>query len=194
MRRCLLILLLLVSACGGDEEPPPEPPPLEDPDVPTPPPDYANPTLDVVSGQVPLPEGVEVATPPPPPPPEPTSAPAPAPEADDPHPAVELGGLVVTEAVAAARIIDRKPEGRSPFPDGSEVNIFTRIDNPGGHVRTIRHQWHYGGSRRSNVALKVKGTTWRTWSTRAVYGTGAWRVDIVDEAGTVLKSVSFTVE
>ncbi len=193
MRRCLLILLLLVSACGGDEEPPLEPPPLEDPDVPTPPPEYANPTLDVSSGQEPLPEGVEVATPPAEKP-EATPAADPHPETDEPHPAIELGTLTVVEAVAASDIVDRRPQGDPPFADGSEVNIFTRIENPGGHQRTIRHQWHYDGSRRSNVALKVKGTTWRTWSTRPVYGVGEWRVDVVDEAGTVLESVTFTVK
>jgi len=194
MRRCLLILLLLVSACGGTDEPPLEPPPLEDPDVPTPPPEYANPSLDGVSLQEPLPEGVEAPTPAPP---EPTPAPAPSPSVEPEAPApvaANLAPMTVIEAVAVSSIVDRRPSGEGPFRDGSEINIFTRVDNPGGQLRTIRHQWYFDGSRRSNVSLKIKGTTWRTWSTRPVYGVGPWRVDIVDEAGTVLKSVTFTVQ
>jgi hypothetical protein len=102
--------------------------------------------------------------------------------------------MIIVEAVAATRIVDRLPQGDGPFPDGSEVHIFTRIENPGGSQRTIRHQWYFDGARRSSISLKVKAASWRTWSTRAVHGVGPWRVDIVDESGAVLKSLTFQVK
>lgn len=198
MRHLLLLFLLcaplLLTACGDDEDTSVDlPPPAAEPEVPTPPPFEG----DILAGapQVPLPEGVEPATPRPA---ELTPGPVTAtPEADVPATApdaTDLPPMSVAEAVMGREIVDRQARGLGPFPDGSEVHCFTRIDNPGGGRRTIRHQWFYEGERRSSVELDIKAASWRTWSSRPVFGKGAWRVDVVDEAGVVLKSLPFTVQ
>lgn len=110
-----------------------------------------------------------------------------------PDPAT-LGPMEVLSAVLAEKIVDRRPVGESAtFREGSEVTCFNHLGNPGGIRRTVRHVWLHEGKRKSSIKLSVKGKKWRTWSSLPVYGPGSWRVDIVDEAGHVLKSLPFTV-
>ncbi len=199
----LLSLVLLLPACGGDEAPvEPELTPME---AVTPPPGaYPEDPLTAPPPQPPLPEGEAVAEPvevqPTPPPVEA------APQTETPRatktappvaavPNAELGPLTVTEVVLAKAISDRQPSGvSSTFTDGDKVNCFTRFDNPQGHTRGIQHRYYFGDELKRTIDLKVKSTTWRTWSTKTVFGRGNWRVDITDPAGTVLKSVPFVVE
>lgn len=150
-------------------------------DPPTPPP------AGDVSGlmpQEPLPEGESTPAPAkvePPTPAAPASKPANAPD------------IRFDQVVTAAGVADRKPTGVSDsFADGVEVFCFMKVTNP-GPPRALRHEWWHGDTRKSSIKLTVKGPTWRTWSSRPIYGTGAWRVDVVDEEGTVLTSVPFTV-
>jgi len=102
--------------------------------------------------------------------------------------------MEVLEAAVARAVVDRKPSGTGPFAAGSEVHCFTRVANPGGQRRTLRHLWYHQGSRKGSIALQIKGRTWRTWSRLPVYSTGPWRVDVVDEDDTVLRSLEFVVE
>lgn len=187
MRVSLLVLsLLLIAACGSDEAPAPAPEPTPDAVVTPPPGAYDDDPL-AAAPQEPLPDGVQ-------PRPSPTPKPAPTPAVADEPAVIPSGPMSVAEIVLAREIVDRKPSGVSAtFKDGSEVNCFTRIENPQGHRRTIRHQYFHGDELKRSLSLEVKGTTWRTWSNKRVYGPGAWRVDVVDEHGAVLKSVPFTV-
>ncbi len=192
----LLLLPLGLVACGGDEAPPPDPEELREPDVPTPPPVAATEEdLLAVMPQEPLPDGVEPVRVEPTPAEEATTEPGQtaAPEPVTPAPA-PASPLEIVEASIAREVVDRQPRGDGPYAEGTEVHCFTRVKNPGGQHRTIRHVWYHEGARKSSIELRVKAETWRTWSNVPVHGAGAWRVDVVDEAGTVLKSLPFTVE
>lgn len=205
MRTLLIPLFLLLLpfgllACGGDDAPPPDPDELREPDMPTPPPVTAtSEDLLAVMPQEPLPEGVdavqvEPATTAPPEEVEPATA---AVVETSPPPAATpapTGTLEIVEGVIAREVVDRQPRGDGPYAEGTEVHCFTRISNPGGQRRQIKHLWYHGDVRKSAIPLSVKAETWRTWSNVPVHGTGAWRVDVVDEAGTVLKSLPFTVQ
>jgi hypothetical protein len=179
-RTPLILLLITLTACGGSGPVAPVDPADEGPttvDPPTPPPDTG---VDNLLPQEPLPEGESAPTPVPTPP---AAAAAP----------VVLGPISVDSAVLSERVTDRKPDGvGDTFRDGTEVFCFMKVSNP-GPTRLLRHEWFYGGARKSSIEQKVKGPTWRTWSSRPVFGVGAWRVDVVDEEGTVLKSLPFTV-
>ena len=193
----LLLLLLGPAACGDEPASTASSDDVGEPDVPTPPPAVATgQDLLAVMPQEPLPDGVEptrmdpveTATP------EAVEAVADA----SPIPAdaapVPAGTLEIVEAAIAREVVDRLPRGSGPYTEGTEVHCFTRIHNPGGTRRQIKHLWYHEGTRKSSIPLNVKAETWRTWSNVPVHGTGAWRVDVVDEAGTVLKSLPFTVE
>ncbi|MEE2829458.1 MAG: DUF2914 domain-containing protein [Myxococcota bacterium] len=102
--------------------------------------------------------------------------------------------MSVASAAIARTVQDRQPVGDGPYPDGSQVWCWSRIDNPGAKKRRIRHIWYHGTQQKAAVGLDIKSTSWRTWSRIPAHGTGAWRVDIVDEDGRVMKSLPFTVE
>jgi len=186
VRWSLPILALLLVACGAPPAPPAEP--LEVPpfaEAPTPPP---GPTGDDIGSLLP----VEPPLPPGARPPEPTPEPPPKSEPTQ----VPAGAKRITfdKVVTAGSVVDRKPKGEATrFKDGSEVSCWMAVTNP-GPVRRLRHQWSHNGARKSSIPVTVKGPTWRTWTSRPVYGVGKWTVDIVDEEGGVLHSVAFEVQ
>lgn len=157
-------------------------PPVVEP--PTPPP-LSGELGELLPVEPPLPPGArppEPTPPPPPPAPEPTEVPKGA------------KAISFESVVLAGKVADRAPkEIATQFRDGVEVACFMSVKNP-GPKRRLRHQWFHGETRKSSIPVTVGGPTWRTWTSRPVYGIGAWRVDIVDEAGTVLHSVAFEVK
>jgi hypothetical protein len=104
------------------------------------------------------------------------------------------GGLKVEKAVAAASVEDREPVGEATEFDASAgtVSCWTKIlaENP---PTTIKHVWYADGEQVFEKTLDIKFASVRTWTTKTVKP-GSWRVDVTDEAGTVLKSVTFTVK
>ena len=103
----------------------------------------------------------------------------------------------VHEMVVATAIEKLKPVGvadRFPSTVG-KVFCFTRITGVKGET-TVHHLWFYGDRLVQEVLLQVEGISWRTYSSREIPSewTGSWRVDITAEDGTLLKSVSFTIQ
>lgn len=185
MRRLLAITACLLLACGPEETAPERAPLTIEaaPEAPTPPP------LSDEELAMPVEPPVPKDARPPEPRPEPTPKPAPT-------NVVPAGAkdIVFESVVLAKGVQNRQPVGiADSFADGQEITCFMRVRNP-GPKRTLRHQWYHGDTRKSSVAISVGGPTWRTWTQRPVYGTGSWRVDIVDEAGEVLHTVPFEVK
>lgn len=117
--------------------------------------------------------------------------------------AVLAGGLVFSsqveaqvtvDAQVAAEIVDRMPSNpSSTFPaDVGEVACWTLVE--GGADTTIQHIWIHD-EMEFPVSLQVGGSPWRTWSRKTIpeEWAGDWRVEIRDEAGNLLDTVSFTV-
>lgn len=68
-----------------------------------------------------------------------------------------------------------------------------------GEEKTIYHNWYYLGdgdeeTLAASIPLKIAGFRWRTWSTKNLYLPGQWKVEAVDEEGTIISSESFIVE
>ena len=102
---------------------------------------------------------------------------------------------VTVEAVLARSVVDRAPQDTGvAFPaEVGELVLWTRVT--GGAGQTLNHVWFYSDTEVANVPLTIGGSPWRTWSRKTipVEATGAWRVEIRDAAGTVLKQLDFTV-
>ncbi len=56
----------------------------------------------------------------------------------------------------------------------------------------FKHVWYADGHQEASITLEVQYPTVRTWSTKSIWP-GSWKVDAVDESGTVLSSVEFKV-
>jgi hypothetical protein len=105
----------------------------------------------------------------------------------------------VQEMVIATDVKKLKPVGiAESFPATvGKLFCFTRITGMGAREETkIYHLWFYGDHVVQEVLLPVKGLNWRTYSLSPIppEWTGSWRVDITAEDGTLLKSVSFTIQ
>jgi len=117
-----------------------------------------------------------------------------APPAPPPAPAAAPSTATV-EAVLARSVVDRAPQDTgTAFPDSvGTLVLWMRVTD--GNGQTLHHVWFHGGDQVGDVSLTIGGSPWRSWSRKTipVEATGAWHVEIRDEAGNVLKRVDFTV-
>ena len=104
-------------------------------------------------------------------------------------------GPLTVEAVLARTLVDRAPQDTgTAFPDSvGSIVLWNRVTGANG--QTLHHVWFYGDTEVGDVPLTVGGSPWRTWSRKAVpaEATGAWHVEIRDDAGKVLRRIDFTV-
>jgi hypothetical protein len=118
-----------------------------------------------------------------------------APAADD-VPAQDLS--LTAEGDVCTAVVDRQPvgAGTSFGADVQSLCFWTKVVGQTQGEATVKHLWSHAGEVKAEMALKVKGSPWRTWSKKSIPSdwTGAWEVKALDEAGNVLKTVSFTVE
>ena len=107
-----------------------------------------------------------------------------------------IAEVAVEETVACTSVLDREPAGTaSEFPpDVGKIYVFTRVVGMSG-TGAVTHRWIFGGETVAEVKLEVEGTPWRTWSSKNIlpHQTGIWKVEVVSEDGTVLKTLEFTV-
>ncbi len=84
-------------------------------------------------------------------------------------------------------------EGAS-FAGGDTVWCRTVVENLAAPT-TVTHAWYHEGITMARVELNVGSAHWRTWSRKIILPeqTGAWEVKVLDAAGSVLGSGSFTV-
>ncbi len=103
-------------------------------------------------------------------------------------------GLKVEKAVAATSVENREPVGENKEFEAAAGTVYcwTKI-TAGTTPATIKHVWYFGKQKVFEKSLDVKYPSTRTWTAKTIQA-GDWRVDVTDEAGTVLTSVSFTVK
>ena len=103
-------------------------------------------------------------------------------------------GLKIEKAVAATAVENREPTGESKEFEASVGTVYcwTKVVAETVPV-TIKHVWYEGEKQVFEKPLEIKFPSTRTWTAKAVKS-GSWRVDVTDEAGKVLSSVSFTVK
>ncbi len=103
-------------------------------------------------------------------------------------------GLKVEKGVAATSVEEREPVGESKEFEASVGTVYcwTRIAAQTTPA-AIKHVWYVDDEKVFEKALEIKYPSMRTWSSKSVK-TGNWRVDVTDDQGAVLSSVSFTVK
>ena len=91
----------------------------------------------------------------------------------------------------------RSLEGEaSVFPAGTPV-IYCRTRIVGAAEPTVvTHVWYRDGKTEAHVELTVGSSNWRTYSSKKLQPdwTGEWEVRVLDGAGNLVRSETFTVE
>ena len=110
--------------------------------------------------------------------------------------AQEAVSLDVAVAAICQDVVDREPvDAGISFPVSvGTLYCFTKITGAQSPTQ-ITHVWYFGATERARVDLDIKSATWRTWSSKIIqtHEVGAWRVDVLDSAGTVLKELQFEI-
>ena len=113
-----------------------------------------------------------------------------------PAEAQNAGAMAIESAAICKNVINREPvdAGTSFSASDAKLYCFNKID--GIHSDTqIIHAWYYGNMERARITLGVKPPAWRTYSSKMVqpHEIGAWRVEILDSAGNILKTLEFEI-
>lgn len=112
--------------------------------------------------------------------------------------AVECETPALERARFALDIADREPVGAEPqiLPHSSPTLYFF-VEVLGGEGRTVQHRWYADEKQVADVALRIGGNRWRTWSSKQLGESDArtWRVVVETPDGCVLgeKSVAIGV-
>lgn len=106
-------------------------------------------------------------------------------------------GIIIARMEIAGGIENREPVGAaSAFPATQEkVWCFVEFQNVDKET-TVNYVWSLDGKEVDKVSQTIKAfSKYRTWANKTIAGRkGDWKVDIIDESGTVLKSASFKIE
>ncbi len=123
--------------------------------------------------------------------------------AEDMAPASPVGASQATSASSVEIVqsalgsgLDRETrtiQGEAARFDGStaEVYFLTRVKSADVPT-TITHVYSLDGNEEGSVSLSIKGSPWTTWS-RKVVRPGAWKIEVEDASGQVIKTMEFTV-
>jgi hypothetical protein len=111
-------------------------------------------------------------------------------------PVVQAAELSVETSAVCENVVDRQPlnEGTSFSVSVGRLYYFTKI--VGAEAATeVTHVWWFGPVERARIRLPVGGSSWRTFSSKALqpHEVGTWRVEVIDADGNNLETVEFTV-
>ena len=104
--------------------------------------------------------------------------------------------LEVSAAAICKDVVDHEPvdSGNSFTASVGKLYCFTKITGAESPTH-VTHVWLYDGTERARVELAVNSASWRTFSSKIIqeHELGAWRVDVLDAEGNVLKTLDFEV-
>jgi hypothetical protein len=110
--------------------------------------------------------------------------------------AQDAPSLEVAVAAICQDVVDREPvdAGVSFSASVGTLYCFTKITGAQDATK-VTHVWYFGAEERARVELDVNSDNWRTWSSKIIqaHEIGSWRVDVLNEAGTVLKQLQFEI-
>jgi len=108
------------------------------------------------------------------------------------------GSLAVAEMSITTRIVRGNPVDSVQRISSSSIHAlycFTKVTASDDAERQIVHEWYRNDEMVSRFVLPVQGTSWRTYSKKLVTRdmAGDWRVEVLDSAGNLLKTMKFTL-
>lgn len=106
--------------------------------------------------------------------------------------------LSVTELAVTTKVSKGKPIDAVHRISNRSVRAlygFTRTQSDSAVETSVKHVWLRDGRQVKETTLPVKGRRWRLYSTLQVdpSSVGAWRLEVRDAAGQLLKAVDFQI-
>ena len=123
----------------------------------------------------------------------PVPPPAPTPDANVPAPA----NLTIARMEIAGAVENREPVGIAASFPATQDKVYCFLEfQKVTKSTTVTVVWTLGMNEMGKVPLTIKPyAKFRTWASKTIGGMkGDWKVDVLDEAGSVLKSAAFKVE
>jgi hypothetical protein len=110
--------------------------------------------------------------------------------------AQEMGAVQVTEGNICTDVQNRVCYNSSTrfMAPVDELFCFTKI--VGAQDDTyVTHVWYFGETERARVRLPVRGSSWRTWSSKIIqpHEIGDWHVDVLGGDGQLLMVIPFEI-
>jgi hypothetical protein len=106
------------------------------------------------------------------------------------------GQLQVAAAAMCREVVNRAPvDSGTQFPVSvGKLFCFTKVEGAQPPTK-ITHVWYQGDTERDRIDLTVNGAAWRTCSSKTIRAgdAGSWHVDVLDAAGTVVKTLQFEI-
>ncbi len=97
----------------------------------------------------------------------------------------------IEDAKLGRDVVDRQiVDETSMFSLNDRVYLWMRV--VGGSKDSISVSWKTG-DQSYDTKLYIGGSPWRTWAYKTAYTAGDWTVTVSDDAGIMLKEMSFTV-
>jgi hypothetical protein len=122
----------------------------------------------------------------------------PVPPAEEPaapaeEPQAAPAGRVERGAFTTA-VVDREPQDSLDTLSNRSREVFYFSEIRGVPGETITHRWEWDGKLMAEVSFDVGGPRWRAHSSKRLdpIWLGEWTVTVLDSAGRVLSSESFT--
>jgi hypothetical protein len=104
--------------------------------------------------------------------------------------------LQIATATMCREVVNRAPvDSGTQFPVSvGKLFCFTKVEGAQPPTK-ITHVWYQGDTERDRIDLTVNGPTWRTYSSKTIRAgdAGPWHVDVLDSAGTVVKTLQFEI-
>ena len=105
--------------------------------------------------------------------------------------------FTISRMVISERVTDREPEGIADTFSADTETVFCFLETQDINVDTaISFVWYFEGQEKTRITLPLqKGVRWRTFSSKKLANMkGNWTVELKDNSGIVLNTVSFKVQ
>ena len=105
--------------------------------------------------------------------------------------------LQVSEAAIATGMEGLTPQGAADSFESSVGKLYAFTKITGANEETlVKHHWFHEDQLMAEVELPVRSVSWRTYSSKTIAPAmaGQWKVDILSQDGTLLKSIPFTIK
>jgi hypothetical protein len=110
---------------------------------------------------------------------------------------VTMTKFTVESMACGTAVEDRELQGQADtFPMDTEKVYCWCLITGCEEQTTIEHVWYYGGEEIARVPLEIPYPRMRTWSSKTMMPewAGDWKVELVDDTGKALSTVSFKLE